>query len=538
MRKSDSACDRPSFEDLRLRGEYEFAVSDEDASDDVSAVWSSSVSQKSIQSATRPTSVNLGSLPPEILDLIFSLITLDHAKDRYVDPKVDLFSCLLVSKSIHAAALPVLYRHVKIPQSKAFHKFNNGVLQIPQLGPLVQCLDFSHYSSIGFGRAKATNLQTPYLTPTTLKACLQHTPNLRSFLVHEHLDDELDVDVLSTLFGMPFMLAIDLCSCSSESFTKAFTSLCMSSSLLDGLSNTAFLELQRLSLHECTTLKAPVFESLLPKLRRLTHLDVAHTMINDTALMSIPTRARITHLNLERCTQVTGPSVVRFLTQHPAVKDSVIYLNLMADASRYRLLAEDDLDNLLPTLPDTLKSLNIGGSRVNSSHVTYLKVLATHLEELGLKGANLGLDRDITQILFPAASDVGKSNDGSEKTSSLRYVDLTDVKSVCKMSLNYSPVSIIGPESLPLEVIELGQSVLKDLDKSAKKLREPDWVVRELGRRGWYVRQKHLLPGGLATPDDGYRQWKMGARWWGMRKIPMFEQETGGMYGYFMFKRN
>lgn len=30
----------------------------------------------------------------------------------------------------------------------------------------------------------------------------------------------------------------------------------------------------------------------------------------------------------------------------------------------------------------------------------------------------------------------------------------------------------------------------------------------------------------------------MGARWWGMRKIPTVAQDVRGMYGYFMFKRN
>jgi hypothetical protein len=37
--------------------------------------------------------------------------------------------------------------------------------------------------------------------------------------------------------------------------------------------------------------------------------------------------------------------------------------------------------------------------------------------------------------------------------------------------------------------------------------------------------------------DDGSRSWKMGARWWGMRKIPMAVGDVGGIYGHYMFKK-
>jgi hypothetical protein len=40
-----------------------------------------------------------------------------------------------------------------------------------------------------------------------------------------------------------------------------------------------------------------------------------------------------------------------------------------------------------------------------------------------------------------------------------------------------------------------------------------------------------------AQPDDGRRTWKMGATFWGMRKVPVARAEVGGMYGLYMFKR-
>ena len=477
----------------------------------------------------------LEGLPSEILDMIFSYVTVDQTADPYARPFTDLCSCAMVSKNLHAAAQRVMYRHVSFPQSKAFSKFLRSLTEDSSLGHMVQWLDFSHYSNMGFGRARSTSTRTPFLTPTTIKECLDRTPRLQAFLVHEHIDDELDVQVIAKLLRMPAMQALDLTACSSKSFAEAFTTVCTLMSWRDDsmISLGSFSHpLKRLSLHECTTLQEPVFEALLPRLANLTHLDVAHTLINDSALLSIPTSAQITHLNLERCTRLTGSAVVRFLTSHPAARDTMVYLNLSADSSRHRLLSEEDVSRLLPRLPPTLRSLNIGGSRVNPTHVPALRNLSVYVEELGLKAANLGYAADITRIFGTE-----EGNDGSHKTA-LRYIDLTDIKSVNQMSLSYSTNALTGTNTEPLEVVEVGSSVLDELKKRNKHVKNPDWVVRELGRRGWYVRQPQPPSDPDTKPDDGSRSWKMGARWWGMRKLPMVEQDVGGMYGYFMFKRN
>jgi F-box-like len=479
----------------------------------------------------------LEALPSEILDMIFSHVTVDQTADPYARPFTDLCSCSLVSKNLHAAAVRVMYRHVSIPQSKAFAKFLRSLTEDTSLGPMVQWLDFSHYSNMGFGRARSTSTRTPFLTPTTIKECLDRTPGLQAFLVHEHIDDELDVKVIAKLLRMPAMQALDFTACSSKPFTDAFTTVCTLMAWRDNsmISLGSFSQpLKRLSLHECTTLQEPVFEALLPGLAHLTHLDVAHTLINDTALLSIAPTAQITHLNLERCTRLTGSAVVRFLASHPAAKNTVIYLNLSADSSRHRLLSEEDVSRLLPNLPPTLRSLNIGGARVNPTHVAALRELSARIEELGLRSANLGYAADVTRLFG-----IEDGNDGSHK-STLRYIDLTDIKSVNQMSLSYSTTALTGANTEPLEVIEVGSSVLDELKKRNKFVKNPEWVVRELGRRGWYVRQPHVThdSSNISKSDDGSRSWKMGARWWGMRKIPMVEQDVGGMYGYFMFKRN
>ena len=466
-------------------------------------------------------------LPGEILDQIFSYVQMDHSADELVRQAVNLAACSLASKSLHTAAIRVMYRHVSIAQSKQFVKVLRSLIEDSTLGGMVHWLDFSHFSNIGFGRTRAVRESTPFVTPSTLKEFLDHAPLLQAFLVHEHIDDELDVSVLSKVFRMPHLQALDFTACSSRAFTESFTTVCTLTPWRDNsmISLGAFTHpLKRLSLHECTTLQEPVFEALLPRLTNLTHLDVAHTLINDDALLSIPASARITHLNLERCTRLTGSAVARFLTSHPAAKDTMVYLNLGADHSRHRLLSAKEVSRILDGLPSTVKSLNLAGAIINPGHVPQLKRLACQLEELGLKAAELGMEADINRIF-------GLDSNEAKENLTLRYIDLTNVKSVTQMSLSYSPDTLISPRSLPLETIELGSDVLDQLNKRNRHAKNPDWVVRELGRRGWYSRS----PAPSANPAS---KWKMGARWWGMRKIPMVDQEVGGMYGYFMFKRN
>lgn len=427
------------------------------------------------------------------------------------------------------ATLSSLYKNVTLPHSMTFSKIMKQIGLDPGLGALVRRLDFSHYTSIGFGRTRQASSELQNVTPKTLKLCLDLMPGLIEFLVHEHVDDELDEAVLQKLFIGSKMQALDFCACSSRTFTQNF-----STSLFDNADSFPFL--RRLSLHECSTLQAPVFEALLPRLPSLTHLDVSHTLIEDDALCSIPKSARLTHLNLGRCTQLTGERVVEFLKTHDAVKDTLVVLNLMADVSRYTLLDQEDVEDLIPVLPLTLRSLNLGGAKIKSSTIPLLLPLTKVLEELGLAFANITV-ADVNSFFRPVVS-VAEYDDADEEDSwhpwtpsTLRYLDLTGVAAVSQASLIDPSCVISSPQSYPLEVVELGDNVIKHLRERTKSNRSIGWVVRELGRRGWFVREP-----GSGNVDDGSRSWKMGARWWGMRKLPVAVQEVGGMYGHYMFK--
>lgn len=592
-------------------------------------------------------------------------LAIDLPPSGYAPRNVDLIACLLTSRTLHVATINTLYRHITIPHSQIFHKFLNHISDCPGFGSLIRRLDLSHFTSVGLGRSRQTNAEIQNLTARTLLRCLELTPHIKEVLLQENVDDDVDPRVLEKLlYGLPELRALDLCACSSAAFIDAFTQSL--TPLKQDSSRT--LSIRRLGLHECFTLPKSTFDLLLPRLVHLTHLDLSHTRVTDAALALLPTDARVSHLNLGLCTQITGPGTVRLLTSHPAVRQ-LVYLNLACDVARYRLLREPDVDALLPVLPHTLRSLNLNGAQLHSRHVQYLIPLTFHLEELGLAATNLGfgdinalfrrttreakedirvtdvissgldLDEatrvgntavelsqgpllrhdtaarqpnsneqkhdtaarpkldiergnntvaqqihdygrnhdtvaqqingsergnntaaqqnlgimqddntaafpaqpDHVQMTSPAAIDAIKAGPRalpmSENSSRLHYIDLSLIPSVTQAALFHTPAPaniLLTEASAPLEVIELGEKVINSLRGCRQTNSSLGWCVKDLGRRGWYVREPHDGHGDLL---GGRRSWKMGARWWGMRKIPIVWSEVGGLYGHYMFKR-
>jgi hypothetical protein len=223
------------------------------------------------------------------------------------------------------------------------------------------------------------------------------------------------------------------------------------------------------------------------------------------------------------------------------VSKSLIYLNLQADISRYRLLDQEDVDTLLPRLPNTLRALNLGGAKIMPKHIPLLLPLTKHVEELGLGSAELSID-DINDLFVPKSSPSANASGLSPEElawipPALHYLDLTSVAAITPGRLFSASCLLLRPMTAPLEVLEVGEKVLSGLrERGSSSTRRLGWVVREIGRRGWFVREPmgEVPAGGR---DTGRRSWKMGAMWWGMRKIPVGAGEVGGLYGHYMFKK-
>jgi hypothetical protein len=364
--------------------------------------------------------------------------------------------------------------------------------------------------------------ETRNLIPETILQSLSLTPNLKEFLATEHIEDELDATVIEKLLcGLDKLKALDFCACSSEKFKNSFQAVVGAEPPL----LPSALPITRLSLHECTILDSSLFETLLPKLPRLTHLDVAHTRITDQALHSIPVTARLTHLNLSKCSFLTGESVVDFLVNHPAAKH-LVYLNLAMDVKSHEMLSGDAITAILPILPKSLRSLNLKGSKMGKEHIDDLLPLTKHLEELGL-GRPLEL-KDLERLFIPD-QEAPIEQQLAWIPHSLRYIDVSDL-SAAQLDLGTlfgMSCPVLKGVAHPLEVLEVGKEVWKRLEMSGATLKRAGWCITEAGRRYWLVRVKKETDEDFA--DKGGREWKWGATYWGMRKVAVARAEVGGM---------
>ncbi|KAK1674343.1 leucine rich repeat domain-containing protein [Colletotrichum godetiae] len=459
-------------------------------------------------------------LPLEILGSIIELLVLDIPPPYGTARRnVDLMSLLLTSRSVHAATLNTLYKHITIPHSRIFRKFLSNITTHPALGTIVRRIDFSHFNNATLFESASERKGTRNLTEETLLQCLELTPHLQEFLAMEHIDDDLGAEVLQKLFfGMPRLQALDFAGCTSPSFKNSFASLV-------DMEWPEALSITRLSLHKCLTLPPALFEKIMPRLTNVTHLDLAQTKITDRALQAIPKTAKITHLNLAKCTLLTAPTVINFLATHPAVRN-LVYLSVATDARSHQLLDVDDVSQLIPLLPKTLRSLSLKGSRMDDSHLELLRPLTKYLEELAV-----GRDMDVNaaaKLLEPA------DEKKQEEPHMIRYLDLSDLwgSELDIVDLFSSRNSLLKPSSVPLEVVEISEQSFKSLSRN-RALERVGWSLQEIGSRCWMVRmQDHRK-----DQDRGYRWWKIGADNWGMRKIPVARAEVGGMYGSFMFGR-
>ncbi|KAI1186944.1 hypothetical protein F5B17DRAFT_440701 [Nemania serpens] len=485
-------------------------------------VWSSALTPKPHDYPVvvrAPGDSLLERLPMEIKNHIVDYLVLDVPPEGLTSRNADLMAMLLTSRTLHSATLNALYRNITIPHSRIFRKFLAHTAQNPELGTIVRRLDFSHFNPTSLFTTASERATTRNLTNETLLQCLELTPYLREFLAQEYVDEDIDVHVLRKLFfGLDRLRGLDFCACSSAPFKAAFDTI-----LSDNWPEALYIT--RLSLHRCYNLPPAVFETLLPRLPNLTHLDVAGTRINDAALMSIPHTARITHLNLAKCKLLSSAVVMDFLANHPAVKN-LVYLSLAADFRSYELLDEDDVTRLLPLLPATLRSLSLKGSKMNASHINLLRPLTKHLEELSM-GRNLKTE-DINRLFIPD-EDMEQLDWIPHK---LKYLDLSDyIAGSLNLPALFSNSSLLNRHSLPLEVVELADDACTRLSRSPAITRV-GWTATDFGSRAWLVRKPE------GARDLGFRDWKMGAAFWGMRKVPVAVASVGGMYGSYMFKRN
>jgi hypothetical protein len=316
-------------------------------------------------------------LIPEVVVLITDLVA-NPAPNRRAEQKKDLLALVLTSRTMYSVSVGALYRYVSFGNSQAFNRLLINISINPFLAPNIRCLDFSDYIVVPRCFQKFRGDLFADLNSASLSRCLLLTGQLREVLVRQDVDYALDIDVLRILlFRLPHLEAIDFQHCKGITFTKAFGNLARENWPLH-------INLSRVSLHDCDSLEPSIFESMMPRLHKLTHLDVAGTKITDKALGSIPHTSRLTHLNVSHCSNLSSAAVVWFLLSAQARTCSLVHLDL--DRMGHSGLDANDIGLLLANMPRSLRVLKMKGSRMHPSHLPKLRSLAGHLTELALGG--------------------------------------------------------------------------------------------------------------------------------------------------------
>lgn len=372
-------------------------------------------------------------LPIEILYKIIEIVYYDDATNS-ISANLEKFLKTLpvLLKTFNQLAIRFLYKYAIFNRPHSFDKFLRNIVNQPDIGQYVEFMDFQTFTLIGLGRTGRMNQEIQMVTARTINMALKLCPNLIEFQASENIQDDMDVEVLNTLFNdLHKIQALDFCGASLKLFALAFSELTFAEPEADEMEvddepvqPSSLDHLFKISFHDCSNLPVSVFEKVLPHLTHLRRLDVTHTTMTSTALLTyLPLTCRLTHLSLARCSKLTTKDLIQFLTKHPSITNgSLQWLNLQIDSNVVSPLSDQYLLYTLNHLnaPD-LHYLNLGGMPVNKQILEVIKTKFPKLESLAVPHSTLAIN-DLLHLL--------------QDNSTIKFMDLTDCKGLDRRNLS------------------------------------------------------------------------------------------------------
>ncbi|CZR67973.1 uncharacterized protein PAC_17872 [Phialocephala subalpina] len=414
--------------------------------------------------------------------------------------KTSLFSCLLTSRRVFEVALLLTYRCPKVGN---FDKFLDVLSRRSQYQHLVRSLDLS-----------ATR---PAASLMYLPNCLASTSGLKRLSV------PLDAfkprgTARNIFFGLPQLESIEITDRYRDD-----RDLILTAGEFEGLSDTTMSSITTLSLTE--VLFGDCLIHILPRCPNLRILDLKRCSFDAQDLSALHPDARLTQLILEECQGLNGDEITQFITNHLAVTTTLEVLNLgRLHTGHGPSLQTENVTTILEKVPASLRSLDLGGSRMSVSHIPLLQRLGTQLEELGL-GHCLAME-DIEEILLGSQYDLSETaidtpankdtptnpqlatlatavsatqlqqrirslslKNKATKTlkPTIRHLDLRNSPGIPVDELRLC--LLFGAQSLPLHRIELQNCVTRDARELIRVCAAVGWKVEWVGRRIWIERK-------------------------------------------------
>lgn len=401
-------------------------------------------------------------------------------------------------------------------------QFLGQIIRYPDLGLAVRTLIID---------IPPQNSHTASVLTRKIRAILEHTPLIRHVRFHRRffnqlIDGPAGREFLEKLFcGLPHLEALELSGCDTWLFGQKCLAtidreLKMTQSLRD------------INLAGCINLPARCFSLLLSQSPALQYLNVSNTGITSSDLARIPPSARLIYLNISCCRSMDA-GLVNFLTRHSSTKvlEQLLFEQpLVGDRQQHNIWYpnEQDISLILASLPATLKTLDLSGSAMDSSHLPLLKVLSLQLHELSI-GYGLQLS-EVEKIFFDSSildsEDIGDDSDSSgicveednklssrmvlnpmeeaiavcklrtrvnsvpepsTKRSTLRYLDISCVSLSQQRAIKISV--LLGPQSAPLNTIVLADSLPHTSFLSSRVFGALGWEIRHSRSWLWLTRK-------------------------------------------------
>lgn len=475
-------------------------------------------------------------LPAELLARIFTYVNLPFVKasssiempqaPNMTAPTqhLSLYNSLSTSRALHAAAISVLYRRPVLNSPQAFELFLNQLSSRPELGSLIKELDLTNLT---------LTLDDDWIRgvgPRSLISLLNLTPLLQEIKIgSEHGGGRLHGSAWDFIFSQLAHLRT-VCINDSDSRKE--------------LQHFHFQEerttcgpIRELSVTKTFAMPQKTVRNILSSQPRLQSLNFSGSLIAGDWFSSLSTCARIQHLDLSDCLGGRDEDGLNptadFLSSHPAITHSLQSLNLRSHSDLPTLnLTTEDLTLILSNLPiQTMKSLDLRGTPLLRDQLPLLQRLV-NLEKLHVSNdffvrdmetlvlgkshsyptpyTNLDPAQELLQVdpsKMANTSDLGplarsvlvcklmqrvnrvvpKPECSQADRSKLRYLDLSGISRTQVLKILDSV--LLAEESKPLEVIELGQSILDWCDVGVKHLfRSAGWKTRCVGKRSWIER--------------------------------------------------
>ncbi|KAH3679336.1 hypothetical protein WICMUC_001076 [Wickerhamomyces mucosus] len=428
----------------------------------------------------------------KILEFQFYQLLQNNTSSITFNYQYFLKSNLVVSRQFYRCSVKIIYKYCSFKTPQTFDNFLNSIIRNPKHGELVKVLDFQEFTSIGLGRTGKMNKEIQMVTSTTILNCLQRTPNLKEFLASENIQGDLDFNLLTYLFQHNFkhLESLDFCGCSGETFVLNFS---QSMEIL----HSPIKNITNLSLHDCTDLPDNTIEILLKNMPNLSKLDLTHTQVSSKTLNLIPETARLTHLSLGYCIQLTTRELINFFINHPAItSNQLAWLNLQCDSSKNSILNNNQLTFLLKMIDCDLVYMNLGGLNITTDNLMFIKKKFLNLKSLSIANNNIDIP-DLMEFLKPPTlkledDSINKDyNDGFYQK--LEFLDISRNSFINRWSIDNSNFLQCSPSIM---AFEFSINVINDIQNIGGSIKLPneEWKVYDsLGRRGWLFKVDQIF---------------------------------------------